>query len=90
MAKEKPKIDPHVKVHFEALAEKWKSTIIAREQVPVFTGGAISKGRMANLDCLGEGPERIRLGRKVVYPVGPFVKWLIDRAEIIESREDKL
>ena len=70
-----------VRSHFEKLAEKWGSAIVARDKIPEFTGGAISSGRMANLDCLGEGPEnRIRIGRKVCYPVGPLVDWLIKRS----------
>lgn len=75
------KINSEVKKHFEKLAEKWGSTIVARDKVPEFTGGAISKGRMANLDCLGEGPAgRIRIGRKVCYTVEPFVDWLVKRS----------
>ena len=82
MVKFKSKIDPQVKAHFQALAEKWQSTIVAREQVPVFTGGAISAGRMANLDCSGEGPEqRIRIGRKICYPIESLIDWLVARAE---------
>ncbi len=71
---------------FESMAEKWKSGIVSRDQIFVFTGGAVSKGRMANLDCLGEGPERFRMGRKIVYPVKPLVKWLIARSVSVEKR----
>lgn len=70
-----------VRKHFEKLAEKWGSAIVARDKVPEFTGGAISSGRMANLDCLGEGPKgRVRIGRKVCYTVGPLIDWLITRS----------
>jgi hypothetical protein len=66
------------------LAAKWPSTFVAREQIHIFTGGVISKGRMANLDSLGEGPERFRLGRKICYPVDPLIKWLADRVEPVD------
>ncbi len=70
-----------VRNHFNELLQKWPSSFVARDKVPEFTGGCISSGRMANLDCLGEGPsQRIRIGRKVCYPVGPFVDWLIERS----------
>jgi len=70
-----------VRKHFEKLGEKWGSAIVSRDKVPEFTGGAISSGRMANLDCLGEGPkDRVRIGRKVCYPVAPLVEWLIERS----------
>ena len=71
---------------FEAMAEKWSSSFVSRDQVFKFTGGAVSNGRMANLDSLGEGPERFRLGRKIVYPVKPFIEWLIARSLPVENR----
>lgn len=76
--------DPDIEKVFETLAEKWPSTVISRDQIFEFTGGAISRGRMANLDSLGDGPERIRIGRKIVYPVGPLIKWLIARTQLVE------
>lgn len=69
--------------HFRGLADKWPSTFVARERIGDFTGGLISPGRMANLDCLGEGPQRIRIGRKVAYPVVDLVEWLAKRAQAI-------
>jgi hypothetical protein len=79
--------ESNVKTHFETLAKSWGSTIVARDQVPVFTGGAISSGRMANLDCMGEGPkERIRIGRKICYPVDVFIEWLSERSEILPQK----
>lgn len=59
------------------LKEKWPSAWVAREKVPDFTGGAVSSGRLANLDSIGEGPPgRMKVGRKVVYPVDEFLAWL--------------
>ena len=70
-----------VRNHFNDLIQKWPSSFVSRDKVPEFTGGAISSGRMANLDCLREGPsQRIRLGRKVCYPIKPFIEWLIKRS----------
>ena len=69
--------------HFKLLAEKWPSAFIAREKVNEFTGGLISSGYIANLDCRGEGPESIRISRKICYPVGPFIEWLKSRVEQI-------
>ena len=80
------KTETEIQQHFDALAIKWKSSFVARDQIEVFTGGLVSPGRMANLDCLGQGPSRFRLGRKVAYPVGSLIKWLMDRAEPIEEK----
>lgn len=69
--------------HLETLAEKWPSSVVARDQVENFTGGIISSGRIANLDSEGKGPECFRVGRKIVYPVGPFIEWLTCRSEAV-------
>ena len=63
------------------MAEKWPSTIIAREKVGEFTGGTINPGTMANLDSLGKGIEdRFRIGRKIVYPLQSFIEFLEARS----------
>ena len=50
--------------------------IIARQQVPILLGGAISSKTLANLDSQGKGPKRMRIGRKVVYKADDFLEWL--------------
>ena len=60
-----------------SMADKWPSSVIARTEVERFTGGIVSEKYLANLDSEGRGPEgRVRIGRKIVYPVDAFVKWL--------------
>ena len=63
------------------LAKKWPSNLVAREEVGTFSGGVLNCRTMANLDSLGKGPERIRIGRKVVYEVGALIEWLENRTE---------
>lgn len=61
-------------------ADKWPTTFVARNEIKTFTGGLISPGTIANLDCKGEGPEgAFKLGKNVAYPVGPLADWLISR-----------
>lgn len=63
--------------HFALLKKAWPSTLVARSEVGRFTGGVVSPRYCANLDSLGLGcKERIRIGRKVAYPVEAFVDWL--------------
>lgn len=70
-----------VKVVREA-GKKWPSTIVARTQVPQFTGGAYSDRTMANRDSDGDGPSgAFKIGRNVVYPVDSLCDWLISRIE---------
>ncbi len=72
---------------FQKMAEKWPSVWVARTEAEKFSGGMISEKYLANLDSAGKGPAgRIRCGRKVVYPVNEFVKWLEARSEIIPER----
>jgi hypothetical protein len=72
---------------FRIFADCWPSPIVARDQVHLFTDGLYKPKHLANLDCLGQGPEgRIRIGkRKIAYPVESFVRWLEERAEEVEK-----
>ena len=72
-------------VDLSYLADKWPSNIVSRCKVSDFSGGLLDQRSMANIDCLGKGPERVRIGRKVGYPVGALIRWMEARA----SRPDK-
>lgn len=64
------------------LSKSWPSSIVARQHIERFTGGLISQKYMANLDSQGLGPEgRIRIGRKIAYPVKNLIAWLESRME---------
>ena len=65
-----------------SLERKWPSSLVSRDQISAFTGGAISRGHLANLDSQGQGiPERLRIGGKICYPTKAVVRWLEQRAE---------
>ena len=57
------------------------------EMPPAFTrkmackllGGLLSPGTLANLDCSGEGPKGVRVGKAVLYEREIFLKWLEGR-----------
>jgi hypothetical protein len=73
---------------FSEMAVKWPSAFVARTEAEKFSGGMIKEKYLANLDSAGKGPTgRIRCGRKVVYPVTNFIKWLEDRSEEIPARK---
>lgn len=65
---------------FEQMIERWPSAIVARTQIEEFTGGMISCKYIANLDSDGAGPVRIKLGRRVGYPIKDLTAWLRKRA----------
>lgn len=70
---------------FSSMIKKWPSPYVARQEVEKFTGGIINIKYLANLDCLGLGPKgRVRVGRKIAYPVNELVLWLESRAEVVE------
>ena len=73
------------------LISRWPSSIVSRDEVKKFTGGAISGKYVANLDSKKQGPPgRFRCGgRKIVYPVDKFVRWLEERSKIIKKNEVK-
>ena len=55
--------------------------IISRDHVEDLLGGIISSKRLANLDSLGEGPKRMRIGRKVAYYTEDLLEWLYLRTK---------
>jgi hypothetical protein len=75
------------RIDLSHLADKWTSTVVARGEVGNFSGGMVRPKYLANLDSKGEGPERIRIGRKIGYPVKSFVAWLEGRAQIVEKKK---
>ena len=75
------------KYNFDGMLKKWPSDFVAREKTPDFTGGLVSSGTMANIDSdpEREGPPRIRFGRKIAYPIVPFVAWLNKKFSAVGS-----
>jgi len=73
---------------FQSMAERWPSPWVARTKISDFTGGIISEKYLANLDSAGKGPRgRVRVGRKVAYPVCEVIRWLEERTETIRDRK---
>jgi len=73
------------KVDLGFLEKRWPSPLVARTEFHKFTGGTVGNRTIANLDNIGEGPaNRMRIGRKVVYPVIDVIKWLESRAEVLD------
>jgi hypothetical protein len=61
-------------------ANTWPSSFVSRKEIRAFTGGIISQGTIANLDCKGEGPSgAFKIGRHVAYPVDSLIDWLVSR-----------
>lgn len=60
----------------------WPSPFVERQKVAVFSGGILNPRTLSNLDARKEGPPgRIRIGKKIAYPVDELVSWLESRAE---------
>lgn len=75
---------------FQSMLERWPSSFVARTEISHFTGGIISDRYLANLDSQGTGPAgRIRIGRKIAYPVNELVRWLEARSEVVPERHGK-
>jgi hypothetical protein len=67
-------------VDLKALADRWPSAYVSRQEVRKFSGGIISEKSLANLDSLGLGPAgRLRIGRKIAYSVPSLIEWLESR-----------
>ena len=67
------------------LADNWSSPLVARtqQQLDKFSGGILNARSLANADCLGTGPKgRVRIGRKVAYPVNSLISWMQQKREV--------
>ena len=73
-------------VSLKTLAERWPSSYVARTEFRKFSGGLYSAKYLANEDSKGRGIEgRVRVGRKILYPVISAVRWLEARARLVEE-----
>lgn len=61
--------------------------LVSRSAIPHLLGGVISSGRLANLDCLGKGPRRITLGRKVAYLRSDLIEWMKARGGEVDAKQ---
>ncbi len=53
--------------------------IFTRQTASKAIGGLISPKTLSNLDSLGEGPPKIKIGSKVGYEKTSFINWLKQR-----------
>lgn len=63
------------------LLAKWPSAIVARTEVKAFSGGLLNPRTLANLDSLGQGPVRLRVGRKICYRAADLAAWIEQRTK---------
>lgn len=69
---------------FQFLKKHWPSGIVARTAVAEFSGGLLDAKTLANLDSLGDGPPKGRLGRKIFYRVDDLISWMEVRTEEVK------
>jgi hypothetical protein len=70
-----------------SLRKSWPSPFVARQEIKNFCGGMISGKYVANLDSRGLGPPgRIKVGRKVAYPVDALIQWLEERSTVENAK----
>jgi hypothetical protein len=68
------------KNELRTMVEKWPSSVVARNEIKSFTGGAFTGKTLANFDSQGTGPEgRFKMGRQTVYPIDSLIVWLETR-----------
>jgi predicted DNA-binding transcriptional regulator AlpA len=73
-------------IDFSMIANFCPSPYLSREEVERVTGGLVTAKYLANLDSDGKGPAgRIRLGRKVAYPVQDVIRWLEERTKPVKE-----
>ena len=71
-------------------AENWFAPFVERQQVNKFSGGLLDPRTMANHDSAGTGPAgRIKIGRKVIYPVQELITWLEQKAILPKNKTEQ-
>jgi len=72
---------------FQEMVDRWKSPIVARTEIAVFSGGMMKEKYASNLDSAGLGcPGRFRVGRKICYPAKNLAEWLESRSTPVIDR----
>ncbi len=66
---------------FQAL-EKSLPAAFSRKEAAAALKGVYTACALANIDCKGQGPFRMRIGRVVVYERNSFLAWLRGRAKV--------
>lgn len=67
---------------FDAMAEKWPSTIVSAPLVKQFSGGAITGKTLQNLSSTGRPvPSSIKIGNRRCFEVRELAAWLRQRSE---------
>ena len=67
------------------LGDKWPSKWVCRRSIGNFSGGILNPRTMANFDTRGIGPKgRVRIGKKVAYPIQEVIQWLEKRAKPLD------
>ncbi len=69
---------------FEALVRDLPS-LLTRKDMGKYFGTLISPNYLANLDSLGKGPRRARIGQKVVYKRDDMIEWLRRRTKPVQK-----
>ena len=68
------------------MADSWPSTLVARQEVSRFSGGAMSGKYLPNLGSAGQGPKgRIKIGTRVTYAVASLIAWFERRSQVVEG-----
>lgn len=70
---------------FFATVLRESPALLTRKDIKEFFGSLISPRYLANLDSLGKGPRRARIGQKVVYRREDFIEWLQAREQPIRT-----
>ncbi len=67
---------------FDAMYEKWPSSVVSAPLVKQFSGGAITGKTLQNLSSMGQPvPHSIKIGGRRCFDAKDLAAWLRQRAE---------
>ena len=74
---------------YRRMADNWPYDHLVHNDIPEFTGRALTKGRVAGLLNKGEGPETFRILNKKASDKIKFANWMWQRTKNSKLRVKK-
>ena len=61
---------------YDKMVEAWKAPAVARSDIRLFSGGALSGKTVANLESKGIGPESFKFRNRTCYETAKLAAWM--------------
>ena len=74
--------------HLKNMVICWRFPNVLHKDIADFTGGALSKSRLANLKCEGEAPPTFRIFKRNASDIVDMTYWIYKRTQQMNKKEN--